>query len=376
MFAMIPFLDLKKINATYRHHLLDAAQRVIDSGNYVRGQEVDLFEKEFSSYVGAPYCVSVGNGLDALSLTLKAWIVSGKIDEGAEIIVPSNTYIATILAVIENGLVPVFVEPDITTYNLCPAAMEQAVTDKTSVILVVHLYGRMAPMTAIHELSQKYGLLVFEDAAQAHGAGCHGIQAGNWGDAAAFSFYPGKNLGALGDAGAVTTRYERLADTIRAISNYGSLKRYEHYIEGVNSRMDEIQAAFLRVKLMHLDTEVEIRRKIARRYVEGIRNASIGLPCSMSEVSGHLEHHAFHLFVLQVNHRDKFQSHLRREGIETLIHYPVPPHQQKALKKYGHLRLPVTEEIHRKAVSLPISSALESSDVEKIISACNSYRIA
>ncbi|MDQ7732080.1 DegT/DnrJ/EryC1/StrS family aminotransferase [Halomonas sp. SpR1] len=372
---MIPFLDLKKINSKYQTELSDAANRVIKSGLYIGGPEIEAFESEFSTYCGTKYCISVGNGLDALSLTLRAWIELGYIKHGDEVIVPANTYIASILAVTENNLKPILVEPDEKTFNLCPINIAAALTEKTKLILAVHLYGLMAPMPAIMDIAKKNNLLVLEDAAQAHGASIGGRKSGNWGDAAGFSFYPGKNLGALGDAGAITTNDENLAHVVRALSNYGSFKKYEHFYQGVNSRLDEIQAAFLRIKLAHLDIETNIRRQIAKVYLNEINNDKIILPASFYLTNDKdSEEHVFHLFTVLSEKREKLQEHLKQHGINTLIHYPIPPHKQKALSSYYHQKKPITEKIHEQIISLPLNSSLSEDSVKKIASTCNSYK--
>jgi len=367
---MIPFLDLKAINAQYRDELINACTRVIDSGWYVQGTEVNTFEQEFAAYCGTKHAIGVANGLDALTLTLRAWKELGKLKEGDEVIVPANTYIASILAITENRLVPVLVEPDLTTYNLCPKNTESAITKKTRVILPVHLYGKLADMSAIMDIAKRHNLLVLEDSAQAHGASIEGKKAGNWGDASGFSFYPGKNLGALGDAGAVTTNDDELAQTLRALGNYGSHKKYENLYQGVNSRLDEIQAAILRVKLRHLNTEIDARRAVAKSYMDGINNTSITLPTLQSE-----ESHVFHLFVIRTNRRSELQQHLLDNGVQSLIHYQLPPHKQQAYKEWNNRSYPITEEIHEQVLSLPISPVLASSNVRNIINICNEFNI-
>ncbi len=364
----IPFLDLKAINAAYREELIEAAVRVIDSGWYIRGKEAQAFEQEFAAYCGTKYCVGVGNGLDALTLTLRAWKELGKLQEGDEVIVPANTYIATILAITENRLTPVLVEPDESTYNVSPALARKAVTQKTKAILPVHLYGRLAEMPALMEIAEEYNLLVLEDAAQAHGASLQEQRAGNWGHAAGFSFYPGKNLGALGDAGAVTTNDEELAQIVRALGNYGSHKKYENIYQGVNSRLDEIQAAMLRVKLKNLDKETAARRNVARLYLEQIKNSAIVLPKWERE-----EQHVFHLFVVRCKKRDEIQGYLTQHGIETLIHYPVPPHKQRAFLAWNAKCLNIAESIHNEVLSLPISPMMTQDDIAKIADLINEY---
>lgn len=363
----IPFLDLKAINNQYRQELIEAATRVIDSGWYIRGQEVESFEKEFAAYCGTRHCIGVANGLDALILVLRAWKELGKLKEGDEVIVPTNTYIASILAITENRLTPILVEPDINTYNIDPNLIEQAITPKTKAILAVHLYGQLADMPAILDIAQRNNLLVLEDAAQAHGASFNGRKAGNWGDAAGFSFYPGKNLGALGDAGAVTTNDEELAQAIRAISNYGSHKKYENLYQGVNSRLDEMQAALLRIKLQYLDSETQRRREIADAYVTGIENQSIILPTQSQQ------NHVWHLFVIRSHKREALQALLAQQGIQTLIHYPIPPHKQKTYRAWSKQSYPITEAIHEQVLSLPMSPVMSDEQVQKVIEVVNEH---
>lgn len=361
---MIDFLDLKALNAQYRDELVSAATRVIESGWYILGNEVKAFEEEFASYCGSKYCVGVASGLDALSVTLRAWKELGRLKDGDEVIVPANTYIASILAITENRLKPVLVEPDVVTLNLCPENCLKSITADTKAILVVHLYGRISPMPELMQLADENGLLVLEDAAQAHGACINGRKAGSWGHAAGFSFYPGKNLGALGDAGAVTTDDEELATAIRAISNYGSRKKYENLYQGVNSRLDEIQAAFLRVKLRHLDEEINKRREVAEYYLDHIINPAIQLPVNIDR-----ECHVWHLFVIRSAKRDALQNHLAEQGIQTLIHYPIPPHKQVAYKVWGSASYKVSERIHREVLSLPISPVMSLESMVKVVSA-------
>lgn len=366
---MIPFLDLTVINAQYEKELKEACSRVIDSGWYIMGKELEAFESEFASYCDSGFAIGVANGLDALTLTLRAWKELGKLSKGDEIIVPANTYIASILAITENDLVPVLVEPNIDTYNLCPAVVKAAITPKTKVILPVHLYGLISPMPELVAIADEYNLLVLEDCAQSHGAQINGKKCGNWGDAGAFSFYPGKNLGALGDAGVITTSDPQLADTLKALRNYGSHKRYENLFQGVNSRLDEIQAAMLRVKLNYLDAETARRRSVANRYINEIINPLIKLPDWKSD-----EEHAFHLFVIQTEKRDNFQEYLKKNGIQSLIHYPIPPHKQQAYKSLSGYQLPITEAIHNTVLSLPISPVLEKDEIDKVIAVVNSYK--
>lgn len=366
---MIPFLDLKSINAQYRDELIDACTRVIDSGWYIGGQELAQFELEFADYCGTKFAIGVANGLDALTLVLRAWIEMGKLKEGDEVIVPANTYIASILAITENKLVPVLVEPDLTTYNLCPINAEAAITARTRAILPVHLYGLMSNMPEIMDIARRYNFLVLEDAAQAHGASLNGVKAGNWGDASGFSFYPGKNLGALGDAGAITTNDSELADTVRALRNYGSVEKYKNIIQGVNSRLDEIQAAMLRVKLTHLNSEIDRRREVATYYLNNINNPLITLPC----LSSPYESHVWHLFVIRHTNRDKLQACLSDQGVQTMIHYPIPPHKQKAYQQFKDNSLPLTEQTHAEVLSLPISPIQSLEDTQKVVSACNRF---
>lgn len=372
--SQVKFLDLAQINMQYRQELIDAATRVIDSGWYVLGQEVKAFEQEFANYCGTQHCVGMANGLDALVLTLRAWKELGKLKEGDEVIVPANTYIASVLSITENRLKPVLVDPDEQSYNLCPQKVRQAITSKTKAIVAVHLYGQLAPMKAIMGLAEEHKLLVLEDSAQAHGATVDGKRAGNWGHASGFSFYPGKNLGALGDAGAMTTNDAELAQTVRALGNYGSQKKYENLYQGLNSRLDEMQAALLRVKLQHLDAETHVRQAIAVAYAHGISNPLVRVPIDRQASVDSLGYHAFHLFVVRVQQRVAFQAHLKAAGVDTLIHYPIPPHQQKAYKDYSALQLPLTEAIHQEVLSLPISPTMPQAHVQAVIAACNSYR--
>lgn len=372
---MIPFLDLKSVNAQYRQDLIAAASRVIDSGWYIHGEELKAFETEFAAYCGTRHCVGVANGLDALTLVLRAWKELGKLKEGDEVIVPANTYIASILAITENRLKPILVEPNERSYNLCPLKTAAAITHNTKAILAVHLYGQLAPMPELMALADQHGLLVLEDSAQAHGASIKGKRSGSWGHASAFSFYPGKNLGALGDAGAVTTSDDELADTVRALGNYGSYKKYENRYQGVNSRLDEIQAAMLRVKLKHLDAETQRRREIAQAYARGIRNPALSQPVPSSSPAKSLENHVFHLYVVRTQKRAELQAFLANEGIQTLVHYPIPPHHQQAYAEWKDDTYPLTEAIHQQVLSLPISSVMTEEQVDAVISACNRFEL-
>lgn len=372
---MIPFLDLKAINSRHRDELIEAVTRVIDSGWYIRGQELERFEHEFAMYCGTQYCIGVANGLDALTLTLRAWKLQGKLKEGDEVIVPANTYIASILAITENRLKPVLVEPNGVSYNLCTENVAAAITPNTRAIIVVHLYGQLAPMPEIMSLAEQHNLLVLEDAAQAHGASISGRKAGNWGHAAGFSFYPGKNLGALGDAGAMTTNDIELAEAVRALSNYGSHRKYENIYQGVNSRLDEIQAAILRIKLKSLDRDTARRKTIALAYAQGINNPAIQQPITLTSSLASLESHVFHLYVVRTKKREALQQHLDAAGIQTLIHYPIPPHQQPAYKNWNRHDFPLTEAIHKEVLSLPMSPMLNSNEVSHIVQSINQFTI-
>ncbi|WP_298448168.1 DegT/DnrJ/EryC1/StrS family aminotransferase [uncultured Marinobacter sp.] len=372
---MIPFLDLQAINAQYRDELVAAATRVIDSGWYIQGNEVKAFEEEFADYCGSKHCIGVANGLDALTLTLRAWKEMGKLKEGDEVIVPANTYIASILAITENRLKPVLVEPDELTYNLCPAKAETAISRNTRAILAVHLYGQLAPMPGIMTLAKTHNLLVLEDSAQAHGAAINGKRAGNWGDASGFSFYPGKNLGALGDAGAVTTNDDELAKTIRALGNYGGHKKYENLYQGVNSRLDELQASLLRVKLKQLDSDTRKRQAVALAYAKGIKNPTLAQPIVAQSTLDDIQDHVFHLYVVRTTQRENLQKHLQKFGVQTLIHYPIPPHKQQAYQGLNQQTYALTESIHQQVLSLPISSVMNKAQVQQVIQACNKFAV-
>lgn len=363
---MIPFLDLKTINAQYRSEMIQAVTRVIDSGWYVQGEEVNEFEREFASYCGVKHCIGVANGLDALILTLRAWKQLGKLTEGDEVIVPANTYIASILAITENGLTPVLVEPDAQTYNLNPKLIEQAITLKTKAVLPVHLYGQLADMPSIIDIAKRHNLLVLEDSAQAHGVMMNGKKSGNWGNASGFSFYPGKNLGALGDGGAITTNDDDLAETIRILGNYGSPIKYENRYKGVNSRLDEIQAAILRVKLIKLDEDSKARSGIADYFLNNIANDALILPHVATSS-------CWHLFVILCKHRDDLRNYLEINNVQTLIHYPIPPHKQSAYSEWNDQRYPITEQLHSQMLSLPISGVQTLQDTKKIVHYLNRY---
>ena len=371
---MIPFLDLKSINQQYRNELVEACTRVIDSGWYIGGTELETFEKNFADYCGTKFAIGVANGLDALILVLRAWKELGKLNDGDEVLVPSNTYIASILAITANNLRPVLIEPELKSYNIDVSKIESAITDKTKAILPVHLYGQLAAMPQIMDIANKHNLLVLEDSAQSHGAEVSGKKAGNWGHASGFSFYPGKNLGALGDAGAVTTNDEELANMLKALRNYGSHEKYKNLVPGVNSRLDEIQAAMLDVKLKHLDAEVKHRRIIANKYLEGIKNPELSLPLTDTDASQY-DQHVWHLFVVRSENREALQQYLAENGVQTLIHYPIPPHKQQAYEEWNGLSYPVSEQIHAEILSLPMGPTLTVEDAEKVIQLCNSFKV-
>lgn len=370
---MISFLDLKMLNAQYRQELVEAATRVIDSGWYIQGSSLTQFELEFSSFVGTAECIGVANGLDALTLTIRAWIQMGRLQAGDEVIVPANTYIASILAITENGLTPILVEPDDRSYNISIAGIESAITDKTKAILPVHLYGQLADMPAIMRIADRHGLLVLEDAAQAHGAKLHNKQAGTWGTAGAFSFYPGKNLGALGDGGAITTGDAELATMLRGLRNYGSHEKYLNIYQGVNSRLDEIQAAMLSVKLKYLEAQTQRRREIAEIYAAHISHDDIILPVDRGDDVINMHSHVWHLFVVRSQNRDGLQKHLAESGVQTLIHYPIPPHKQGAYAEWNKRSYPITERIHDEVLSLPMSPLMTDAEAHQVAELCNSF---
>lgn len=368
---MIRYLDLKKITRRYEPALSETVARVVASGWYLLGSEVARFEERFAGYCGTGHCIGVANGLDALSLIFRSYIEMGVMREGDEVIVPANTYIASILAISENRLVPVLVEPDTLRYNIDPEKIEAAVTSRTRAILVVHLYGQTCDMTPICEIASRRGLKIVEDCAQSHGAVYKGTKCGALGDAAGFSFYPGKNLGALGDGGAVTTSDEVLATVIRRIANYGTSRKYINEYKGRNSRLDEIQAATLSLKLEYLDADTRRRRQIALRYRREIVNRAVVLPQVVCE-----EEHVWHIFPILVEKRDQLQVYLRDAGVETLIHYPVPPHLQQAYREWNELSFPITERIHREELSIPLHPALTDEEVTTVINALNSWQPA
>lgn len=359
---MIPFLDLGRVNETHQEAIRQAVETVFQSGWYVLGRQVATFERAFADACGTRHCIGVASGLDALTLVLRAW----NFPAGSEVIVPSNTYIASVLSITLAGLTPVFVEPDSATYLLDPARLEDVLTARTRAVLPVHLYGRCCDMNPIQALARRYDLRVLEDAAQAHGATDKNRRAGNLGDAAGWSFYPSKNLGALGDAGAVTTNDDQLADRLRALRNYGSVQKYVNDVVGYNSRLDELQAAILLAKLPALEGENERRRSLARRYLSGITNPAVTLP-----PADQIDQDAWHLFVVRHPRRDAFRTDLHERGISTDIHYPIPPHRQPAYASFAGLSLPIAERIHEEVVSLPLNPALTDEEVDFIIETIN-----
>jgi dTDP-4-amino-4,6-dideoxygalactose transaminase len=365
---MIKFLDLQKINAQYEQELKIAANRVIDSGWYLMGKELETFEQSYATLCKVKFALGVANGLDALRLIFKGYIELGIITKGDEVIVPANTYIASVLAITDNDLIPVFVEPNLETYNLDSNKIEAAVTEKTKAILTVHLYGQNSIDDQMLEICLKYNLKLIEDGAQSHGAKWNDKISGGIGDAAGHSFYPGKNLGALGDAGAVTTNDKDLARTISALRNYGSEKKYENIYKGLNSRLDEIQAAFLNVKLKYIQDDICNRRKVANYYLNNIKNENIILPTVLEE-----EGHVWHLFVIRTINRFKLQKYLLDNGIQTIIHYPIPIHKQKAYEEYENLNLPIAEKIHNEVLSLPLSPVMIKKDIDIVIKLLNEY---
>ena len=367
---MIKFLDLKKINQPYENAFQEKLKSVLESGWYILGKEVQEFETNFARYCGAKHCIGVGNGLDALVLIFKAYIALGKVQKGDEVIVPANTYIASILAILQADLVPVLMEPKLETYTIDPDLIQEKITSKTKTILVVHLYGQLAEMDAINQIAERNNLIVVEDAAQSAGAVLGNQQTINnkQQTVKAYSFYPGKNLGALGDGGAVVTNDEGLAKTIQSLRNYGSVEKYQNNFIGVNSRLDELQASFLNLKLVNLDIDNEKRRSIAKRYLSEIKNDKIILP--LWDLS---KNHVFHLFVIRAQNRDDLQNYLAEKNIETMIHYPIPPHKQKAFELWNNLSFPITEKIHSEVLSLPISPVLTDEEVSYIITVLNKY---
>lgn len=377
---MIPFLDLHKINVRFEAEFQGVFRDFLDSGHYILGSKVAQFEEAFAAYCGVKHCVGVGNGLDALRLILEGYKTLGKLKPGDEVLVASNTYIATILAIQQARLTPVLTEAEKETYGFDILSLEKNITPKTKAVMPVHLYGQITNRDAVLEIAEKYNLLVVEDAAQAHGAGrfdsaqrppisgAERSRSTKSSIAAGFSFYPTKNLGALGDGGAVVTNDNDLAEAVKKLRNYGASSKYVNELRGLNSRLDEIQAAFLLVKLPYLNADNKRRKEIAKRYLSEIKNPKVTLP-----VVPDFEAHVFHLFVVRTENRDDFQKFLDKNGIGSLIHYPIPPHKQEALKEYNHLSFPVTEEIHRTVVSIPISPVMTDNEVAKVIEVVNSF---
>lgn len=366
---MIPFLDLKKINQAFESEFQNSFRAFLESGHYILGNQVKIFEANFARYCGADYGIGVGNGLDALRLILEGYKILGKLRDGDEVLVASNTYIATILAIKQAGLKAVLVEADVDNYNFDITSLESLISEKTKAIMPVHLYGQISPMEEIIRISKFHNLLVIEDAAQAHGAKYKdGRRAGNLGDAAGFSFYPSKNLGALGDGGAITTNDSELAKVVEKLRNYGTSTKYINEFIGFNSRLDELQAAFLNVKLPSLDADNDKRRAIAKRYISEIKNDKIYLP----KYDG-TENHVFHLFVVRVENRFDFIDFLNRNGVGSLVHYPIPPHKQKALSEFSALSFPITDKIHDEIISLPMSPVLTEEEVDRVIAVLNDY---
>lgn len=367
---MIKFLDIKEITQKYSEEIHEAINRVVDSGWYLQGNENDKFEADYAQYIGTKYAIGCANGLDSLILIFRAYVEIGIMKPGDEVIVPANTYIASILAISENGLKPVLVEPSIETYQIDDTKIELAITERTKAILIVHLYGQCAYTDKIGELSMKYNLKLVEDNAQAHGCMFSGRKTGSLGDAAGHSFYPGKNLGAFGDAGAVTTNDEELAKIVRAVANYGSTRKYVFKYIGCNSRLDEIQAAVLDVKLKYLNEDVAIRKEVAKYYIEHITNPDIITP-----IVKDWDAHVFHIFTIRCKKRDELQKYLTESGVQTIIHYPIPPHKQECYKEWNNLFFPITERIHDEELSLPISPVMVNDEIEIVVKLLNTWKM-
>lgn len=373
---MIHFLDIRDINLQYKKELLNAFEEVLESGWFILGEKVKKFEKEFAEFCGVKNCIGVGNGLDALILILEGYKQLGFMKNGDEVIVPSNTYIASVLAVSKAGLKPVLVEPEINSYLINENLIEEKITSKTRAILSVHLYGRLCNMNAINNIAKKHGLKVIEDCAQSHGATLDGIKCGNLGDAAGFSFYPGKNLGALGDGGAITTNDDELAEIIRAFRNYGSHKKYENLYQGINTRLDEIQAAFLSLKLKNLNRDNQQRRKIAQYYIDNITNHLVKMPYSKQTNITDLQSHVWHVFAVRLEAREIFQKYLSNNGIQTVIHYPIPPHKQQAYPEWNNDNYPISEKIHEQIISLPISPVMNDNEYKQVVKVINGFSVS
>ncbi len=370
---MIEFLNIKAITQRSKKELMQAFEEVLDSGWFIMGNALKKFEQEFAAYCGTKYCIGVANGLDALILILEGYKQMGFIKDGDEVLVPSNTYIASILAVSKAGLKPVLVEPDMNTYLIDPLKIEEKITAKTRAILPVHLYGQLCDMNAISAIAAKHNLKVIEDSAQSHGAVLNGKRSGNLGHASGFSFYPGKNLGALGDAGGVTTNDDELAKIIMALRNYGSHVKYENLYQGINSRLDEVQAALLSVKLKDLDADNQYRRTVAQYYTDNISNSYIDLPFKKGSSVTEITAHVWHIFAVRTANRKKLQEYLTQNEIQTVIHYPIPPHQQQAYKEWNNLSFPIAEKIHNEIISLPISPVMDETAYKKVVEVINAY---
>lgn len=365
---MIKFLDLQKITQKYSDEIHEAVNRVVDSGWYLQGKENEKFEADYAQYTGTKHAIGCANGLDALIWIFRAYVEMGVMKPEDEVIVPANTYIASILAISENGLKPVLVEPSIETYQIDDSKIEAAITERTKAILIVHLYGQCAYTNKIGELCKKYNLKLVEDNAQAHGCKFNGRKTGSLGDAAGHSFYPGKNLGAFGDAGAVTTDDEELAKVVRAVANYGSTQKYVFKYCGRNSRLDEIQAAVLDVKLKHLDEDVEFRKQVARYYIEHITHPDVVTP-----IVKDWDAHVFHIFTIRCKKRDELQKYLADNGVQTIIHYPIPPHKQECYEEWNKLSFPITEQIHDEELSLPMSPVMTEEEVKTVVELLNKW---
>lgn len=370
---MVEFLNIKAITQRSKNQLMQAFEEVLDSGWFIMGKAVKKFEEEFASYCGTKHCIGVANGLDALILILEGYKELGIMSKGDEVIVPSNTYIASILAISKAGLTPILCEPDINTYLLDPLLIEAKITSKTKAILPVHLYGQLCNMEAIAAIAKKHGLKIIEDSAQSQGAILNNKRSGNLGDASGFSFYPGKNLGALGDAGAISTNDDQLADVLRALRNYGSHVKYENLYQGINSRLDELQAALLSVKLKVLDSDNQRRREIAQYYIKNIVNDAISLPFGNSAAIEGMTSHVWHVFAVRTADRKKLQEYLSKNEIQTVIHYPIPPHKQVAYKQWNNMSFPITEKIHEEIISLPISPVMTEEEYKNVCQLVNAY---
>lgn len=372
---MIKFLDIESLNAQYKEEISKAVESVVNSGWYLLGEQTSKFEHEYAGFIGSQHCIGVANGLDALRIILRAYIELGVMKEGDEVIVPANTYIASVLAITDNRLKPVFVEPDIKTYNINPFLIEEKITDKTKAIMIVHLYGQNAMHPEIERVVKKYNLKLIEDNAQAQGCYFGDKRTGSLGDAAGHSFYPGKNLGAMGDAGAITTNDDQLAEVCRALGNYGSRVKYVNEYQGLNSRLDEIQAAVLRIKLKYLDKDNQKRRLIASDYCKNIVNKNISIPIEDPNLDVvNMKSHIWHLFVIRTAERDKLRRFLAESNIQTLIHYPIPPHKQDCFKKFNQLCLPLSDIVHSTVLSIPISPSLTKHEVSEICKVLNCYK--